>query len=251
MITLSQAGRVATLTLDRPPVNAMSDGWVAAFGSVLNELEARDDWTVLLIRSALKVFCAGADLKQIRDDFAKTPEEQAETGRRYQSLFARIETLPGTVLCEIGGAALGGGLELALACDLRVGAREAKLGLPEVGLGLIPGAGGTQRLTRLLGPAVAARLILGAEVIDGAEAHRLGLLDWVCDRGSLAETASAIARQRAALPRHAVAAAKLCIAAALDPAADGFSEETRQVRGLLASDATRSLVQAFLGTQAT
>ena len=102
-----------------------------------------------------------------------------------QRLYARIERLPQVTLAEIGGAAMGGGLELALACDLRIAAVEAKLGLPEARLGLIPGAGGTQRLTRLCGRPVAARLILGAETLDGAAARELGIVHWAVPRAEL------------------------------------------------------------------
>ena len=95
-----------------------------------------------------------------------------------QSVFARIETLPKPSVAAIDGAAMGGGLELALACDFRIIGRKVRLGLPEVGIGLLPGAGGTQRLTCLVGPGVARRLILGAEEIDGREAERIGVVQW-------------------------------------------------------------------------
>lgn len=238
--------RVAVLTLGRAPVNAMNDAWVAEFHAVLDTLAARDDWSVLHVRSALKVFCAGADLKQLRDNFDEEPAVQAEVGRRYQALFRRIEALDAVTLAEIGGAALGGGLEMALACDLRVAAQEARLGLPEVGLGLIPGAGGTQRLTLLCGRAQALRLILGAELIDGAEAHRIGLLQWVVPRADLPGRAAAIARDYARLPRHAVAAAKACIAVAGSISERGEDTEVAQARHLLGTGETRSLVAAFL-----
>ncbi|HEY7726055.1 MAG TPA: enoyl-CoA hydratase-related protein, partial [Anaeromyxobacteraceae bacterium] len=164
-----------------------------------------------------------------------------------QRLLARIEALPLATLAEVGGAALGGGLELALACDLRVAAAEARVGLPEVGLGLVPGAGGTQRLTALCGPAVARRLILGAEVVGGAEAADLGLVHWAVPRAGLAAFAEGVADRLAALPRAAVAEAKSCIAARADPARDGFEEELAATRRLLLHEPeTRSRVEAFL-----
>ena len=130
-----------------------------------------------------------------------------------QRLFARIEAAPVVTLAEIGGAALGGGMELALACDLRIAATDAQIGLPEARLGLIPGAGGTQRLTRLCGRGVAGRLMLGAEVIDGAEAARLGVVQWSEPRAQLPGKAQELAARYAALPRPALAAIKRCIAA--------------------------------------
>ncbi|HUN69744.1 MAG TPA: enoyl-CoA hydratase-related protein, partial [Burkholderiales bacterium] len=163
-----------------------------------------------------------------------------------QKLFARLEALPQVTLAEIGGAALGGGLELALACDLRIAANEAKLGLPEVRLGLVPGAGGTQRLTRLAGRATALRLILTGETLEGAAARGLGLVQWAVPRTELPSRAAELAARTAAWPREALAACKSCIAAAGDPARDGYAEELASSRHLYASETTRSLVAGFL-----
>jgi enoyl-CoA hydratase/carnithine racemase len=149
-------------------------------------------------------------------------------------------------LAEIGGAALGGGFELALACDLRIAANEARVGLPEAGLGLLAAAGGTQRLTRLVGPGTASRLILGAETVDGVTAAQLGLVQWTVPRADLAEAARALAERVAALPRTALGAAKQCIAAALDASRDGFAEEIAHTRQLYQQAATRERVSAFL-----
>jgi enoyl-CoA hydratase/carnithine racemase len=167
-----------------------------------------------------------------------------------QRLYARIERLPQVTLAEIGGAAMGGGLELALACDLRIAAAEAKVGLPEVRLGLIPGAGGTQRLTRLCGPALAARLILGAEILDGAAAAELGVVQWAVPRAELAQRAAEMARRIAGLPAAALAASKACIAAAGHKDRGGYTDELEFTRLLLNDPETRQRVQAFLAGQA-
>jgi len=248
MFHLHVADRIATIVMDRPPVNAMSDAWVSAFHDLLDGLDARDDWSVLHIRSALKVFAAGADLKEMRERFEASDglERQLAGVRGYQALFARVEALPRITLAEIAGAALGGGFELALACDLRIVGHDAKMGLPELRLGLLPGAGGTQRMTWLAGRPASLRLILGAEQIDGTEAHRLGLVQWSVPAAALAATAAGIARRYAAVPAHAAKAAKACITAAADPAIDGFNEEVEQTRLLLQSDRTRALIGAFL-----
>ena len=119
--------------------------------------------------------------------------------RRFHQLFDRIESLPCVTLAEIGGSALGGGFELALSCDLRMASTTAKLGLPEAKLGLIPGAGGTQRLTRLCGPGTAARIILAAEVVDGATACQLGMVQWAVAPDDLAAHAQALAQRVAEL----------------------------------------------------
>ncbi|MSP05431.1 MAG: enoyl-CoA hydratase/isomerase family protein [Acetobacteraceae bacterium] len=247
MLDLRVADHIATITMANAPVNAMSDAWLAAFHTHLDVLDRRDDWSVLHIRSALKIFCAGAELKEMRARFTAPNgiAAQLQVIRNYQLLYDRIEALPRVTLAEINGAALGGGFELALACDLRVAAHESKIGLPELRLGLLPGAGGTQRMTRLAGRPTALRLILGAEQIGGAEAERLGLVQWCSPLAELQDKAAEIARQYAVLPAHAVTAAKICITAAATPGDSGFAEEMRQTQGLLNTQATRDLVAAF------
>jgi enoyl-CoA hydratase/carnithine racemase len=252
MILTNTNDAVTTLTLNRPPVNAISEEWVRAFDQRLDELASGPTCTILHIRSDQKVFCAGADLKEVRAHM------QAPDGadRMYayvagiQRLYARIERLPQVTVAEIGGAAMGGGLELALACDLRIAAVEAKLGLPEVRLGLIPGAGGTQRLTRLCGPAIAARMILGAEVLDGATASTLGVVQWAVPRAELAQHAAGIVRGIASLPAAALAASKACIAAAGHDGRGGYTDELEFTRQLLSNAETRRRVEAFLADAA-
>ncbi len=131
---------VTTLTLSHAPVNAISEEWVRAFEAKLDALADGPPCTVLHIRSDQKVFCAGADLKEVRErmDAPDGADRMYAYVAGIQRLYARIERLPQVVLAEIGGAAMGGGLELALACDLRIAAGETKLGLPEARLGLIP-----------------------------------------------------------------------------------------------------------------
>lgn len=248
MFQISIADQIATLTLSSPPVNALSEIWLAAFSREIAALEARDDWKVLRLRSDQKVFCAGADVKEMRARFdaADGPDRTYSYVASIQRLYARIEALPQVTLAEIGGAALGGGFELALACDLRIAAVEARLGLPEVKLGLIPGAGGTQRLTRLVGRGIANRLILGAEAVDGATAERLGLVQWACPRAELADRAAEIAGRIAALPAAALAAAKLCMISAAFPGRDGYRDELEMTRNLQTEAETRDRVTAFI-----
>lgn len=248
MFQTSVAGQIATLTMSSPPVNALSEAWISEFSREIGEIEARNDWKVLHLRSDQKVFCAGADVKEMRARFdaADGPDRTYAYVASIQRLYARIESLPQVTLAEIGGAALGGGFELALACDLRIAAAEAKLGLPEVKLGLIPGAGGTQRLTRLVGRGLANRLILGAEAVDGATAERLGLVQWACPRTELADRAAEIAGRIAALPAAALAAAKLCMTSAATPGRGGYSDELESTRNLQTDAETRERVSAFI-----
>ena len=244
-----RVGQVLVATLSRPPVNALDGALVAAIEAALDAAIADETITVLHIRSDQKTFSAGADLALLRAcfDTEQGCEAMVDLVRRMQRLFERLEDGPIVTLAEIGGAAMGGGLELALACDLRVAAADAMLGLPEVGLGLIPGAGGTQRLARLAGEGVAKRLVLGAEAIDAAEALRLGLVQWMQPRERLAAWTRERAGRLAGASRMALAAAKRCIAAARDPASDGYAVEIAATRELYANPATRSRVAEFLG----
>jgi enoyl-CoA hydratase/carnithine racemase len=249
MIVVNIADDVATLTLCRPPVNAISEEWLRLFEATLDEIGARADWKVLHIVSDQKAFCAGADLVEIRERMKARdgPDRMYAFVAGIQRLYARIEKLPQIILAEIAGAAMGGGLELALACDLRIAATEAKLGLPEARLGLIPGAGGTQRLTRLCGRSVASRLILGAETFDGAAARNLGIVQWVAPQAHLRARALEIVRRIAELPAAALSASKVCIAAAAEPGRGGYADELEATRRLLSDVETRRRVQAFFG----
>jgi enoyl-CoA hydratase len=247
-VSLSVAEGIAIMTLNRPPVNAFNADMFRACNGILDALKTRSDWTVLHIRSASKVFSAGADLGEVSTHFA-SPDKMAAAAkltRPFQELFQRIADLPQVSLAEIGGAAMGGGYELALACDLRIAANEAKLGLPEVGLGLLPGGGGTQRLTWIAGPAVAARMILAADSIDGKTARELGMLQWAVPRRSLEAEAKRIAQRLAGLPPLSLAACKVCIRLARDPERNGFAAETEWTGRLLASEETQRRVGDFL-----
>ncbi len=252
MLDLQVSEKIATVTLARAPVNAINNAWLDRFQAILDTLQERGDCTVLHIRSAQKVFCAGADLDQISAHFGDPdgPARMVADITRFHELFDRIEVLPLVTLAEMGGATLGGGLELALACDLRIAANEAQLGLPETQLGLVPGAGGTQRLTWLCGKGVAARLILGGELIDGQTACQLGLVQWAVPRAALAQRAGEIAAATAALAPAALAASKSCIAAAGDSRRNGFREELEATRQMMQHPETRQRVSAFLNKPA-
>ena len=248
MFQTERVARRLVLTLDRAPVNAINDAWLAGFHALLDDLEHDDEIAVLHIRSALKIFSAGMDAGHILALADRSDGSAAMVADvvQFQRAFARLEALPQVTIAEIGGAALGGGLELALACDLRIASQRAKIGLPEAKLGLIPGAGGTQRLTWLCGRGTASRLILTGEVLDGATAERLGIVQWSYPPDALAEEAAKIADHVAALSRGAVREAKQLIAAALDPARDGFAEEIEADRRLFDTSDTRERVRSFL-----
>ncbi len=250
-LTLQQQGKTALLTLAHAPVNALGTGMIAALHAAMDKVEASGEISVLHIKSALKVFCAGADLAEMRANFSDASRigQQVEDIRNIQKVLKRIEALPVVTVAEISGAAMGGGLEMALSCDLRVAANEAKLALPETNLGLIPGAGGTQRLTRLVGASVAKRLILGAEIMDGQTALALGVVQWAVPRAELPGFAESLVGRLAALPKSALSQAKHCIGAAFDPKRDGYEEELEATRRLLNETETRQRVEAFLSKE--
>jgi enoyl-CoA hydratase/carnithine racemase len=247
LIALTIDDAVATATLARPPVNAIDEEWIARLVEVVQAAEAHGA-RALLIRSSQRTFSAGADLALMRSRF----DSEAGRGkmvafvREMQRAYARVESSPLVSVAEIGGAAMGGGLELALACDFRIAAAEAKLGLPEARLGLLPGAGGTQRLARLCGEATAKRLILGAEVVDGAEAARLGIVQWAVPEAEVICFARRVAQDVAALPAESLAACKRCIRAAREAGTGGYELEVEATGALLASADTQARVRAFL-----
>ena len=240
MIALQRDGALAVATLARAPVNAIDEEWLARLDGMLDRLEGA---AVLLLRSSERAFCAGADLALMRSRYGSVEGRARMVSfvREMQRVFERIERLPQVTIAEIGGAALGGGLELALACDLRIAAADARLGLPEVRLGLIPGGGGTQRLPRIAGEAAARRLILGAEVISAEQASALGIVHWALPAAALAARARSLAQDIGALPAAALAEAKACLGAA-----GGYERELEATARLLAQGETQRRVRAFL-----
>jgi enoyl-CoA hydratase/carnithine racemase len=253
MLHLTIQDDIAELVLDNAPVNALSLKWAQAFNAELDRLEARDDWRVLRIRSALKLFSAGGDLKQFAARLSEPDagEKLSAEAAIYQQLFNRISALPQLSIAEISGVAAGGGFELALACDIRVMASSARVGLPEVGVGLLPSANGTQRMTRLIGIGRAIRLIGLAELISAQEALSLGLVEFVFDDASIIEEVGNIARRLASQPREALRAAKSCILAAVDPERDGSREELEAPKYLMKSAETRARITQFTTKSAT
>ncbi len=246
MINYTKDASIGTITMAQPPVNAIDGEFVEAFDAALDKVEASEP-TVLVIRSDVRCFSAGADLSMIQGYFgsAKGTAAMVDYVKELHRLFRRLETIQAVTLASIGGPALGGGLELALSCDLRIASTSAKIGLPEARVGMIPGAGGTQRLPRLCGPGVASRLILGGEVVDGTEAHRLGIVQWVSPPDELEAQTAAIAARAADLSRPALLASKDCIAAYFDPAVDGYAREIEKPLVLMETVEARTRIAQF------
>ncbi len=247
MFKVEEFGGVVRVTMQRAPVNALNNAFIDAFGRILDELEAKPDLAVLHIRSNQRAFSAGADLLQVESRFSTSDrtEQMVRDIREFHQLFTRIENLSCVTIAEIGGAALGGGFELALSCDLRIASRNARIGLPEAQLGLIPGAGGTQRLTRLCGPGVAAQIILGCDVVDGEKARELGMVQWAVAADALQAEAAELARKIAGLSVSALQVAKRCMARVAALGADDFEAELQGTRELMAVADTRKRVTEF------
>lgn len=180
-VRLERRGSIALVTLDRPDrMNSLSRALVARFGELGRELASQNDVRLVIVTgSGERAFCAGADLKERA---GMSADEVRALLLAYESELGWLETIEVPTLAAINGAALGGGLELALLCDLRVAAEHAVLGLPETSLGVIPGAGGTQRLPRLLGEARAKELVLRAARLTAPEALILGLINQIMPR---------------------------------------------------------------------
>jgi enoyl-CoA hydratase len=244
-VRIERDGAVAILTVDRPEKrNALNAAVRRELIAALDEL--RDDAGVrvlVLTGAGEKAFVAGADIGEFAE---RTPLEQraAMTGRR---VFDEIAAYPKPVIAMINGFALGGGCELALACDLRVAADTARLGQPEINLGIIPGGGGTQRLPRVVGTGQAMRLVLTGEIIDAAEALRIGLVDLVHPAAELRARTLELARAMAAKSPVALQMAKSAVRAAAEmPLAAGLAYETELFATCFASDDKREGVAAFL-----
>jgi enoyl-CoA hydratase/carnithine racemase len=252
-LATERAGSVLVVTLSRPPVNAIDDALLGELDAVLDAAEPDASIAVLHLRSALKVFCAGADLA-LMQSCLPTPqgrERMIAIVQMMQRVFARLEDAPFVTIAELSGAAVGGGFELALACDWRIAAHEARIGLPEAGLGLLAAGGGTQRLTRLVGPGTARRVLLGGEAVSGIEALQLGLVQWAVPRAQVAELARGLAQRAAGIPRATLAEIKRCIALAGAPRrGEGFAAEVAATRRLYDDPEVRRRVEAFLDRSA-
>ncbi len=192
---IKKEGSIAILTFKRPPANALSRAVITELNEALDTLDSDGEVKVIILHGDGKFFAAGADIKEFTT--VENGEEFSELARKGQLLFDRLEALTKPVIAAIHGAALGGGLELAMACHLRIAAEDAKLGQPEINLGLIPGFAGSQRLPDLVGRAKAAEMLLTGEPITGAEAEKWGLVNTACPAEEVLEKATALAEKAA------------------------------------------------------
>jgi len=199
---------VATIRLDRPPMNAISVQMQADLSAAAATVTAAPAIRAAVIYGGDKTFAAGADVKEMAD---QNYPEMVLVSQAMHASFGAVATIPKPVVAAVTGYALGGGLELALCADFRVCGESAKFGLPEIQLGIIPGAGGTQRLPRLIGPARAKNLVYTGRHVDAEEALRIGLVDRVVPDGDVYDAATRLAAAFCAGPAQALRAAKQAI----------------------------------------
>ncbi len=235
---------VGIVRIDRPPANALSHAVGLQLGEAIAEAAARDDVGAVVLWGGDRLFAAGADIKEMAA-FAR--EEIRPVVSALGDAIDALEAMPKISIAAVTGYALGGGLELALGADLRYLAEDATIGQPEIRLGVIPGAGGTQRLARLLGPGLTRRLVYTGAQLDAARALELGLADRVLPSSELLAVAVAHAREFAHGPRAALAAAKAAIRAAVEtPGAPGLARERDLFVELFGSADQREGMAAFL-----
>lgn len=235
---------VATIRLDRPPANAISRQVSDEFRDAVLEAGRRDDVRAVVVWGGPKIFAAGADIK---DMVSWGPEEIRPVVSALGDALMVLEEVPKVTIAAIEGYCLGGGCELALACDFRFAARDAELGQPEIALGIIPGAGGTQRLPRLVGHARARELVYSGRRVGADEALRIGLVDVVTPPGEAHQVAADVARRYAKGPTRALAAAKAAMnAAALGDIRRGLGVERDVFVGLFATEDQKEGMKAFL-----
>jgi enoyl-CoA hydratase len=231
-------GRVAILTLNRPQVlNAIGTATVERIEDVLDKLRDDDQVRALVLAGEGRGFSAGADLGEI-ESCTEPYQFRAFVGRLTRA-FGRIQEFPKPSVAAVHGFALGGGLELALACDLRAAERGARLGLPEMKLGVLPGAGGTQRLPRLVPTGIAKQMILTGEPIDAERAYAVGLVNELAEPGGALAVATALAEQLAAGAPLALAAGKRLIDSGLPMDLDAAIGYEREVVSVLFSSRDR------------
>jgi len=230
--------------LHHPPANVLNLSVLKDLEQVLNEVEEDDYVRVVIVTGTGRFFCAGADLHELAH--LTTVHSGSEFALRGQSLLSRIERSEKPVLVAINGTCVGGGLELALACHIRVAAAGAMIGLPEIKLGLIPGFGGTQRLPRVVGASKAAEMILTGESLSAEEALRIGLVSRVVPPHELMAQAEAIAALITARGKTAVEAALHAIRGGLDiPLSEGLAREAELFGQLCITPDKQEAVQAF------
>jgi enoyl-CoA hydratase len=237
--------RVALLSIDRPPLNILSFEYYAELCRTMIDLIEAEKANVVVLTGIRQVFISGLDIKEIGR--IETPDENTHKTMAIKALFRRIEKLPRPVIAAVNGNCFGGGLELAMACHLRLASRDAKLGLPEINIGTIPSFGGTQRLPKLVGRAKALELILTGRLISGDEAATIGLVNESCLPEELLGRAMSLAYQIAGKSIMAVEGATQATTEALEVDIEkGGMLESQISSGLIGTYNMKEGIAAFL-----
>ena len=233
-VRLEVTDGVATMRLDRPKMNALNVQVQEEIRAAAHEATERDDVKAVVVWGGERVFAAGADVKEMAD---MSYTDMVKRSGGLQSAFSAVARIPKPVVAAVNGYALGGGCELALCADVRIAAEDAVLGQPEILLGIIPGAGGTQRLTRLVGPSRAKDLIFTGRFVKADEALAIGLVDRVVPAAEVHDAAVAWASQFSAAASYAVRAAKESIDRGLEVDLEtGLEIERQQFAALFATE---------------
>jgi enoyl-CoA hydratase len=245
LLAFDVADRIATITVNRPDkLNALNDALMAELGLAMDEASQRADVGAVLLTGAGRAFVAGADIGELAGQTAVEGKARAERGQRT---FRKFETSAKPTLAAVNGFALGGGCELAMACHMRLASDKAKFGQPEVKLGIVPGYGGSQRLPRLVGKGRALELLLTGDMIDAAEAYRIGLVNRVVPAGELLTAARALLTTILGQGPLAVALCVEAVDRGLDMRLDDAIALEASYFGLLSATAdTAEGMQAFL-----
>jgi enoyl-CoA hydratase len=248
-LLVSIQDRIATLTVNRPDkLNALNTALIGELGAAIDKMGSRDDVAGIILTGAGRAFIAGADISELSGVSALEGQRLA---RRGQDIFRKFELSAKPTVAAVNGFALGAGCELAMACQLRIAAEVAKFGQPEVKLGLIPGYGGTQRLPRLVGRGRALQLLLAGDMIDAAEAHRIGLVNRVVAGDQLLPAAIAMVQQILTNAPLAIAACIEAVDRGLDmPLDDALAFEATTFGVLIATKDTAEGTRAFLEKRA-
>lgn len=243
-VTLEVDGGVGTVTLARPPMNALDSAMQDRLTEIAREVGARPDVRAVVLWGGEKVFAAGADIKEMQ---AMSYEDMVLRAGPLQEAFTAVARIPKPVVAAVTGYALGGGCELALCADVRIAAEDATFGQPEILLGLIPGAGGTQRLARLVGPSRAKDLIFTGRTVGAAEALSIGLVDTVVPAAEVYDAAREWAGRLARGPALALRAAKQAVDTGLETDLDsGLALERALFAGLFATADRETGMRSFV-----
>jgi len=245
-ILYEKQGPVATITLNRPKQkNSISVEMLGEFSQCCDAISADSDVRAVVLTGGEGVFCAGGDIEMLAS--LESPAKAQEFVAFSRSVFSKIYNLARPVIAAVNGAALGGGCELALACDLRIASESACFGQLEIRHGILPGAGGTQRLPRVVGLAQAKELLYSGDIIDAAEAHRIGLVNRVVPDGVLAAEATAWAVKLAKMPQFALRLTKNAVNDGADVALEtGLAIEARCFEMVFSSRDQKEGLNAFL-----